>query len=137
MIRKSLLTLLVVTIWLVAVTAHAGTPVDVKHRFISAETVGAESLVTLEMTIANTGTAGLSDVTLIAIGPVLISSSSSHALNAGPLSGGETTVQTWSLPTAPSEQMAAIFSGDLYLSVKAVDESGTATFSEATSQGGY
>jgi len=137
MIRKSLLTLLVVAMWLVTVTAHAGSSIDIKHRFISAEAVGAESLVTLEVTISNTDTSNLSEVTLTAIGPVLISSSTSHALKTGPLAGGETTVRTWALTTAPSEQMGAIFSGDLYLSVKAEDESGTATFSEATSQGGY
>lgn len=135
MIRKSLLTLLVVAMWLVTVTAHAGTPVEVKHRFISAETVGAESLVTLEVTIANTGTSNLSEVTLFALGPVSVSPPGSHALTVGPVVAGGEIAQSWELAVSSSGQLGSVFSGELYLSVKAVDDSGAATYSEATSQG--
>jgi hypothetical protein len=133
MLKKSILTLAGFALFF-ASTAYAG--VSIQHRYLGETPSGDQTVVSLEVSVTNTGTGDLTGVELIATGPIYVPAASTHALSVGALTAGTTATANWDLPTGASPQIGAMLSGDLYVSVVATDGSGSTVVSNATSIAG-
>lgn len=132
--QKKLFSTLAAFALLFASTAYA--EVSIQHRYLGETPSGDQTVVSLEVSVTNTGTDDLTGVELIATGPLLVPAASTHALSIGSLSSGTTATANWDLPTGASPQIGAMLSGDLYVSVVATDGSGSTVVTNATSSAG-
>lgn len=119
-----------------AVTVHADGGISASHRLLVADPVENETFVTLELTVINTGSTPLSEITLILTSPAPISDSAANSLTMESLGVGEEFSLLWNISVMGTEQISSMMKGDLYLDALATDQFGKTIKIQVTSKGG-
>ncbi len=116
--------------------AHADVGIAIKHRLLIAQPDGDETLVTLEVTVTNTGSISLNEIAITLLPWLPVSDSSDNSLTIRQLGIGEELDMLWEITVMGTEQISSMMEGDLYLVALASDQFGETTKIQVTSKGG-
>lgn len=115
----------------------ADVDLSANHRFVSARALETGNEIVLDLTIINTGNSALRDITVIQTAPLTVSDSKAESLSLTSLPVGASTTERWKMSVLTAiDQMESMMSGDIYLSVEAIDEKGESVHLEFSSKGG-
>lgn len=106
---------------------HADVTIESKHKLVQAQPAGAGSLVTLDITIHNSGSSYLNGVTVSAQGPFFPADPAANAIHIDALPAGGSYTTTWNIPSGlPSGQLYPGLDMPVNLDVRATDDAGAA-----------
>lgn len=120
---------------LFASVASAGVGLEGTHSIVSVVPYGYGSMVTVSLTLTNSGASGISDLYLAVRDPFFPPDDPANSMFIDGLPAGETIQFDWDVPTSlPPDQIHTDIALPLYLDVETVDAYGNTDVFQISSE---